>query len=187
MKISYSQMDLLDHFFYYITLLQLLSSPVILLSLILTFTFEQSKGIVLYSQRNCGQESGMCIGIPLPMFLISIVIHISLAKCYTTYFILADLHALLWSWCPGSLIILILVHCMIVLCEHYFFYYSKLHLKFTRLMCNLNKHYFTKKFISWFRNWYGFFKLCNNRRSVDTFRDYKYLGTRVRVDGTVGE
>ncbi|CAL0320429.1 unnamed protein product [Lupinus luteus] len=24
-------------------------------------------------------------------------------------------------------------------------------------------------------------------RSVDTFRDYKYLGTRVRVDGTVGE
>ncbi|OIW06655.1 hypothetical protein TanjilG_04049 [Lupinus angustifolius] len=25
------------------------------------------------------------------------------------------------------------------------------------------------------------------RRSVDTFRDYKYLGTRVRVDGTVGE
>jgi long-chain acyl-CoA synthetase len=24
-------------------------------------------------------------------------------------------------------------------------------------------------------------------RSVDTFRDYKYLGTRIRVDGTVGE
>jgi hypothetical protein len=85
MKISYPQMDLLDHCFYYITLLQLLSSPVILLSLILTFTFEQSKGIVLYSQRNCGQESGMCIGIPLPMFLISIVIHISLGKC--TYYL----------------------------------------------------------------------------------------------------
>lgn len=32
-----------------------------------------------------------------------------------------------------------------------------------------------------------FVKLCNNRRSVDTYRDYKYLGTRVRVDGTVGE
>ncbi|GLU08851.1 hypothetical protein SLE2022_257360 [Rubroshorea leprosula] len=27
----------------------------------------------------------------------------------------------------------------------------------------------------------------NFERSVDTFRDYKYLGTRIRVDGTVGE
>ncbi|XP_050218183.1 long chain acyl-CoA synthetase 6, peroxisomal-like isoform X2 [Mercurialis annua] len=27
----------------------------------------------------------------------------------------------------------------------------------------------------------------NFARSVDTFRDYKYLGTRIRVDGTVGE
>lgn len=48
---------------------------------VLTFTSEQSKGIVLYSQRNCRQESGTCIGIPLSMFLISIVIHISRATC----------------------------------------------------------------------------------------------------------
>ncbi|KAE8077011.1 hypothetical protein FH972_015620 [Carpinus fangiana] len=31
------------------------------------------------------------------------------------------------------------------------------------------------------------FPLCKHRHSVDTFRDYKYLGTRIRVDGTVGE
>lgn len=48
---------------------------------VLTFTSEQSKGIVLYSQRNCRQESGTCIGIPLSMFLISIVIHICRATC----------------------------------------------------------------------------------------------------------
>ena len=29
--------------------------------------------------------------------------------------------------------------------------------------------------------------LVNHRRSIETFRDYKYLGTRVRLDGTVGE
>lgn len=28
---------------------------------------------------------------------------------------------------------------------------------------------------------------CKYRHAVDTFRDYKYLGTRIRVDGTVGE
>ncbi|XLS74629.1 hypothetical protein HN51_031494 [Arachis hypogaea] len=32
-----------------------------------------------------------------------------------------------------------------------------------------------------------FIEMFNHRHLVDTFRDYKYLGTRNRVDGTVGE
>lgn len=51
-----------------------------LILLLLIFTAEQNKGIVLYSQRNYKQESGMSTGIPLPMFLISIYIHHSGVK-----------------------------------------------------------------------------------------------------------
>lgn len=67
MKFSYPQMGLCSYSYYYIILLMLLLSlSVVFISLVLIFTSEQSKGIVLYSLRNCGQESGMCTGISLP-------------------------------------------------------------------------------------------------------------------------
>ena len=63
---------------------------------------------------------------------------------------------------------------------------QNLALNFIRLTSNPNQQYFNKKtmrkkLICILSN------SVNDRRSVDTFRDYKYLGTRVRVDGTVGE
>lgn len=178
---------------YPIPFLQLLSlSAILLISLVLIFTSEQNKGIVLYSQRNCTQESGTCIGIYLLQYILFqlsfTILGPSVWYCLNSFWQICTFSAETneqvpwssWNWYTAWKFC---VSILLLLCKILFilnFIRSMSNLKWAKRYWEFNLLFVPKKLI------YNV-KLCKNSRAVDTFRDYKYLGTRVRVDGTVGE